>query len=235
MGLASPLVYVIAPLLLAAQTVSQTAAPGDAEREEMLRLRECLELVETDPEAAHEMAASWTYMEGNRRGARECRASALMALGYLEDGAYELEALANAPDGGSMDDRLTYLFRAGGAWLEIGMPDNAVLTFSNIIRLQPEYSEAYNYRGLAYLQLEEWENAEADLDTAISGQPGDFHAYLYRAQARFWQERYDEAMDDIVQARTLDPEDAQALLWRGHIREARRLIAEGRSVNEMPF
>ena len=42
-------------------------------------------------------------------------------------------------------------------------------------------------------------------------------------------------MDDIVQARTLDPEDAQALLWRGHIREARRLIAEGRSVNEMPF
>ena len=69
MGLASPLVYVIAPLLLAAQTVSQTAAPGDAEREEMLRLRECLELVETDPEAAHEMAASWTYMEGNRRGA----------------------------------------------------------------------------------------------------------------------------------------------------------------------
>ena len=42
-------------------------------------------------------------------------------------------------------------------------------------------------------------------------------------------------MQDIAQARTLDPANTQALLWRGHIREAQRLLAEGRSLDEMPF
>lgn len=235
MGLTLPLVYIIAPLFLSAQQVPDTNIAASSDISETQRLRECLELVETDPEAAHEEAAAWTYMEGNRRGARECRAASLIALGHYEDGALELEALANAPDGGSIDDRVGYLARAGGAWLEVGYPQEAIVTFNNALRLNEHAEDILAYRGLAHLQMENWDDAEADLDEAIRRQPGDFYAWLYRAQVKFWQQRFDEAMEDIVQARTLDPENAQALLWRGHIREATRLIAEGRSLDEMPF
>ena len=235
MALSLPLVHILAPLFLSLQVVPDADVASTADLSETVRLRECLELVETDPEAAHESAAAWAYMEGNRRGARECRAAALIALGHYEDGALELEALANAPDGGSLDDRVGYLARAGGAWLEVGYPEEAIIAFSNALRLNAHAEDILAYRGLAHIQLEEWEQAEADLDEAIRRQPGDFYAWLYRAQVRFWQLRMDEAMEDIVQARTLDPENTQALLWRGHIREATRLLEEGRSLDELPL
>ncbi len=235
MGLSLPLVYIIAPLFLSAQVVPDANIAATTDMSETRRLRECLELVETDPEAAHELAATWTYMEGNRRIARECRAASMIALGHYEDGALEFEALANAPDGGSLDDRVGYLARAGGAWLEVGYPEEAIVAFTNALRLNQYADDILAYRGLAHLQLEEYEQAETDLDEAIRRQPGDFYAWLYRAQVRFWQLRMDEAMQDIAQARTLDPANTQALLWRGHIREAQRLLAEGRSLDEMPF
>ncbi|HBJ91686.1 MAG TPA: hypothetical protein DDZ43_02295, partial [Hyphomonadaceae bacterium] len=82
MGLSLPLVYIIAPLFLSAQVVPDANVAATSDMSEMQRLRECLELVETDPEAAHELAATWTYMEGNRRIAREGRAAAMIALGH---------------------------------------------------------------------------------------------------------------------------------------------------------
>lgn len=235
MGFTLPLVYILAPLFLTAQSTVGEIVPSEAAREEMARLSACLELIETDPEAAHDQALEWIYLEGNRRPARECRATALIALGYVEDGALQLEALANAPDGGSLEDRLHYLSRAGNAWLEIDMPENAITAFSNALQLDTEQTEIYTFRGFAHLQLENYERAETDLSAALSYNPDDFYAWLYRAQLRFKQERWDDALLDIGQARRIDPEDSQALLWRGHIREAKRLAAEGRSFDELPF
>lgn len=214
------LVYAAASIFLSAQD-----AADDIRAEEIRKLRTCLELVQEDPEAAYEMSLSWLY-EGNRPGARECKATALIALEDFEEGALQLEALANAPDGGELEDRAHYLSRAGNAWLQAGLPEEAIIAFDNALTLYKENFDLYKYRAQAYLALGDWHKAEADLDLALGSQPGDINAWLYRAQARLGQRRYDDAMDDVVQARAIDPENIDALLLRGQIREEKRLAEE---------
>merc|ERR1711916_136105 len=103
-------VYGLSALFLSAQS-----AGDEIRAEEIRKLKTCLELIETDPEAAYEMSLAWLY-EGNRPGARECKASAMIALGYYEDGALQLEALANAPDAVSTQTRAFHWSKAGNAW-----------------------------------------------------------------------------------------------------------------------
>lgn len=220
MALTYPLVYVFASLFMASQ---QT---GDLIRaEETEKLRTCLELIETDPEQAYEMSLAWLY-EGNRPGARECKAKSMISLGYFEDGALQLEALANAPDAGALEDRAHFLSRAGNAWLQAGLPEEAILAFDNAFLLNSEDFNLYTYRAQAYLVQGEWEKAEADLELAIGNQPGDINMYIYRAQARLGQDKFDEALSDIAQARAIDPENIDVLVLRGDIREAKRLAEQ---------
>ena len=221
MALSSQLVYALLPIFLSSQSVSDQIA-----NEEREKLAECLELVETDAEAAYELGLTWLY-EGNRPGARECKATAMIALGYLEDGALDLEDLANAPDAGTLENRAYYWGKAGNAWLQLGAADEALVTFDNALKLVTDDADLYKYRAQAYLALEDWDKAEADLDESLSRQPGDLNAWLYRAEARMNQNRLDEAMEDVTQARAIDPENIDALLMRGHIREAARIAEEG--------
>lgn len=217
MAFTYPLVYALASLLMSSQQVAD-----QIRAEENEKLLTCLELIETDAEEAYEMSLAWLY-EGNRPGARECKATSMIALGYFEDGALQLEALANAPDGGSVEDRAHFLARAGNAWLQAGLPDEAIIALDNAILLNSENYDLYTYRAQAYISQGEYEKAETDLNRAIASQPGDFNMYVYRAQARLGLDRFDEALMDIDQARTIDPENIDVLVLRGDIREAKRL------------
>ena len=214
------LVYAAASLFLSAQTVAD-----DIRAEEMRKLKTCLELVEEDETAAYEMSLEWQY-EGNRPGARECKASALIRMGDYEEGALQLEQLANAPDGGTLQDRAHFLSKAGSAWLMAGLPEEAIIAFDNAETLDDENYDIKKYRAQAYLAQERWQDAEKDLDIAIGNQPGDLTAYLFRAEARLQQNRFDDALADIDQARAIDNENIDALLLRGQIREAKRLAME---------
>ncbi|MAK62969.1 MAG: hypothetical protein CMK09_18525 [Ponticaulis sp.] len=220
MTLTLSFVYGLSALFLSAQS-----AGDEIRAEEIRKLKTCLELIETDPEAAYEMSLAWLY-EGNRPGARECKASAMIALGYYEDGALQLEALANAPDAGSTQTRAFHWSKAGNAWLQGGFPDEAILAFDNAFKLDSEDFNRYTYRAQAYLMTEDWERAEADLDISISNQPGDLAAYMLRATARSEQGRYDAALQDIDQAMAIEPENIDVLVLRGDIREAKRLSEE---------
>ena len=104
-----------------AALVMQSAGAEIAKAEDA-RLEACVERIETDPENAYEDGLAWTA-EGNRPGARQCTALALIALGSLESGAERLQALATAPDGGTMEQRALYLSQAGHAWLQAGAPE----------------------------------------------------------------------------------------------------------------
>ena len=217
MALTLPLVHALFALTVSASNIS-----SDIADEEKQHLSDCLTLIEEDAEAAYEDSLAWLY-EGNRPGARFCNASALIALDHPEDAALKLEALANAPDGGSLEDRALYLSKAGNAWLLAGLPDEAIIALNNALTLSDEDPAIYLDRARAYMLLQEWEKSEADLDEVLKRQPGDFDGWLLRSQARLQQDRYSEAMEDIIQARTLDDENIDALLLRGQIREAIRL------------
>ncbi len=89
------------PLIVLAALAFAPAAFAQTEEE---RLQTCLEQIDRDAEVAYQDGLSW-MAKGNRPGARQCTALALIALGQEAEGAARLEELANAPDAGGLEAR----------------------------------------------------------------------------------------------------------------------------------
>ncbi|MEM9740197.1 MAG: hypothetical protein AAF829_10035 [Pseudomonadota bacterium] len=199
-----------------------TEAGQAVQAEEAVRLTQCLDLVETDPEAAYEDGLAW-LSDGGRPNARHCTAVALIALGHPEEGAARLEDLANAPDAGGLEARTAYLGLAGNAWLLAGAPEASILALTNALKLAPGNTGLLKDRAAALIAAERWQEAVTDLDIAIDAMPLDYEALTLRARAYLELDRYDLAFSDIETARGTAPDDIDVLLLRGDIREAQRL------------
>jgi tetratricopeptide (TPR) repeat protein len=197
------------------------APPAAAQQGEASRLQECIDKIDRDAEAAYQDGLAW-MATGNRPAARHCTALALIALGQEAEGAARLEQLANAKDGGSLEERGVYLAQSGNAWLLARMPDAAVVTLTNAMKLRPSDGELRKDRARAYIALKKWNEAGADLDAAIEWSPGDAEAHRLRAFALLQIERFDDAWKDVEQALKLSPKDVDAAVLRGDIREAMR-------------
>lgn len=210
--------------LFASLTIAQSAS-ADIAREEQNRLETCLELIETDPEAAYEDGLAWLG-QGSRPPARQCVALALIELGQADAGAAALEELANAPDAGSLEQRALYLAQSGNAWLVAGLPEASATTLSNAIRLTPHNAALHTDRAAAYLALERWEDALADLDMSLTIEPSSVGALALRARAHLHLDHFNKALGDIAEARLQAPDDIELLVLRGDIREAQRVAAD---------
>lgn len=189
---------------------------------ETARLEACVEKIETNPEDAYEDGLAWTF-EGNRPGARQCTALALIALGNHEEGADRLESLATASDGGTLEQRALYLSQAGQAWIMAGAPDMAVVSFAAALEFAPGTVDLLLDRASAYMMLEDWDKALSDLDLALANSPGFASAHQLRAEVYLNKKSYDLAMRDVEAAMAADPKNIDTLLVRGRVREAIRL------------
>ncbi|MEM1086645.1 MAG: hypothetical protein AAGH90_02880 [Pseudomonadota bacterium] len=201
------------------------SASAEIAAEEQMRLNACIRLVETDPRAAYEDSLAWLG-NGNRPRARYCNAKALLGLGYTEEGAARLEALANAPDAIALDRRAEYMAEAGNAWFSASYPDAAIKAFSEAIEIDPRNGDYYKDRAAAFLALEKWFEAIDDLEIALQLQPNNPEALFFRSRAYFGLEDFTQAQRDIQAARVGDPENVDYALQRGHIREQIRLRQE---------
>lgn len=191
---------------------------------EARRLEACVAKIEQAPDEAYEDGLAWTF-EGNRPGARQCTALALIALGNVEEGAVRLENLAMASDGGTMEQRAVYLSQAGNAWLQIGAAEAAAVSFSEALKLAPGENDLLLDRAGAYMVIDKWDEALSDLDTAIANDPGDAIAYQMRAEVHLSKDALDLAMKDVEASMAADPKNIDTLLVRGRVREAMRLKA----------
>ena len=204
------------------QLAPMTEAGKAVRAEESERLARCLDLVESEPQTAYEDALAWLG-QGGRPPARHCAAVALIAIGHVEEGAARLEALANAPDAGGIEERAHYLALSGNAWLTAGLPDAALVTLNNALRLSPDNAGLLKDRASARLALEQWQQAVTDLNSALEIVPNDPEALELRARAYLAMERFDAALADVNAARLAAPDDIDLLVLRGDIREAKRL------------
>lgn len=212
--------------LLAATLVSlalmQQTMGDQIAAEEAARLDACLARIETDPDNAYEDGLAWSY-QGNRPGARQCTALALIALGHPEEGAARLQSLANATDGGTMEQRAAYLSQAGNAWIQAEDPDAALVAFDGAIKIAPDAPELLMDRATAHLLLEHYDEAIEDLDAALRYTPGLGEAHQLRGQAWLEKGDPDKAMLDVKAAMEADPENVATLVLRGRVREALRI------------
>ncbi len=206
--------------LIFAQT-AVTADPGETER-----LEACIAKIDADPVAGYEGALTWTY-QGNRPAARYCYALALLANDRADDGALKLEQLANARDGGTLEQRAIYLSQAGHGWLQAGAPDAAIIAFTNALKLDKDDAGLLVDRAGAYVLAEQSDAALSDLDTALKVRPGFGAAHQMRAQLHLDAGKLDAALSDVKAAMAAEPENIDTLVLRGAVREAMRVKTAG--------
>jgi tetratricopeptide (TPR) repeat protein len=93
--------------------------------------------------------------------------------------------------------------------------DEAILYFSEAIRLNPKLFEAYLYRGLANDQKGSYDRAIADYSKAIDRQPNNALLYNYRGRLYTIKGNYQFALYDLDRAIFLNQKDASAYKNRG--------------------
>ena len=93
--------------------------------------------------------------------------------------------------------------------------NDAIAHYTEAIDLDPELTEAYNNRGLAYARKGDFEVAIEDFNKTIDLDPEDAGVYSDRGLAYFRKGDFEVAIEDFNKAIDLDPENAQFYNGRG--------------------
>ena len=94
-------------------------------------------------------------------------------------------------------------------------PQKAIEYLNNVIKLQPNYANAYSSRGNAYADLGQYQRAIEDYNQAIRLQPDYAYAYINRGDAYYGLGQYRRAIKDCNEAIRLKPDNALAYSNRG--------------------
>ena len=107
-----------------------------------------------------------------------------------------LEADKYAPN----DAEINYYL--GIAYLGRGLRDMAMQRFQKAISLKSDYSEAYNYIGAIYNEMEQWDKALPYFDKALANHlyANPEHALYNSGRSYFSLQNYDMAMQRFVEA-----------------------------------
>jgi tetratricopeptide (TPR) repeat protein len=96
---------------------------------------------------------------------------------------------------------------------------DAVRHYSETLKLDPTYVEAYNGRGQAYFQLQQIEPAYADFDNAIRAGLSSPKLYMNRGKCLVMTGRSAEAIPDFDQSLQLEPNNPEVYFFRGFCHE----------------
>lgn len=105
--------------------------------------------------------------------------------------------------------------KEGDQFLDNKNYQGAISKFKEAIKLNPNDSSSYNFRGIAYLALNDFDNAIKDFSKAIKIDPNYSPAYLARGQAYFYSEKYNNAISDYTSYIKLNPKNSDAYFFRG--------------------
>ena len=113
-----------------------------------------------------------------------------------------------------------------------GDNQGAIVDYDKAIELNPNYSLAYNNRGLAKSGLKDYEGAIVDYNKAIELNPNYAHAYNNRGNAKYDLKDYEGAIVDDNKAIELNPNYDNAYYTRGlayqRLNERQRALADFR-------
>jgi len=93
---------------------------------------------------------------------------------------------------------------------------DAIASYDNAIRINPEYSKAWYNRGNAQFNLGRYPDALASYDNATRIDPGYSEAWVNRGVTLGILSRYDEAIASYDNASKISPDDADVWYNRGN-------------------
>jgi len=91
--------------------------------------------------------------------------------------------------------------------------------YTKCLRLDPDYSSAYNNRGIAYGELGKYKDAIADFTRAIRIDPDEAKPYYNRGIEYGKLGNYNDAIADYSRAIRIDPDYTNAYFERGKAKE----------------
>lgn len=209
-------------LILALASIGAlAAAPAFAQQGAAdARYDRCLDLTETQAEAALNEAFAWADQGGGAR-ARHCIAIAYLRLGDEEEAAARLEALAGDPLFAAQAPRAELLRQAAASWLVAGDLARARDAATRALTVSPS-ADLHVLRAQALMEAQDYRAAEMDLDEALALDAAHAQALTLRAVARMARGDLAAAQADAEAAIEADRASVDARLVLGDIREAQR-------------
>lgn len=95
--------------------------------------------------------------------------------------------------------------------------ENAVASFTEVLRQNANVYEAYLSRAQARVQLKDFDGALADYDQAVKINPNVVESFIRRAELQSSQGNLQAAVDDFTQAIRLNPKDKEARMKRAAV------------------
>ena len=106
-------------------------------------------------------------------------------------------------------------FHVGRYHLANGQREQALESFNDALRLNPQFVQAYVARGKLYAELGQHESALVDLNFALRLQPTHAEAFAYRGFALLSLGQAQKALPDLDMALRIDPSYARVHFLRG--------------------
>ena len=201
-------------LLAPAQTAAQDLLSG-LTREQVLQ-----GLEHPDPDVRH-----GAYVALGTLGTREDLPRMFSAL-------YDNDALVRklaedaiwkiwSHSGNALHDRM---LQRGIEQMRAGQFSGAVRSFSALIRLAPDFTEAWNKRATVYFMVGEDDRSIADVETVLKREPYHFGALSGYGQLMLRKREYRRALGYFERALTVNPNMRSV---RGQIDSIRKALEEG--------
>ena len=108
-------------------------------------------------------------------------------------------------------------FEQGNSLYSKGRYQEAIASYDNALKIEPDYHETWYNRGLALWNLGRWEEAIASYDNALKIKPDKHEAWYSRGNALADLGRNEEAIASYDEALKIKPDDPVAWYNRGYV------------------
>jgi Flp pilus assembly protein TadD len=140
------------------------------------------------------------------------------------------DATPTATEAPQTDQKALYYFLKASTEANKKNYKDAIKDYTEAIRAEPDFPDAYADRGSSYLQLGLYEKGIMDLSEAIRLKPDDPEVYFDRGNAYYDLKQYESAISDFNEAVRLKPHYAAAYFNMGNayydLRQYERAIAD---------
>ena len=100
---------------------------------------------------------------------------------------------------------LTHKLEFGTELMYQGRYDYALKVFTNIIKNDPKWSEAWNKRATLLFFMKDYQRSLSDIDEVLNIEPRHFGALSGRAQIYIELQEYQKAINDLKKAKKIHP------------------------------
>ena len=125
----------------------------------------------------------------------------------------------------SGDPEIDALFQQGVEQMNQGDADQAIATFSAIIKKKPDFAEGWNKRATIYFLIGEYDKSLRDCDEVVKRNPDHFGVLAGYGQIYLQLDQYERALDYFQRALKVNPNMPQV---EATVEQLKRVIAEKR-------